>query len=203
MPLQSEIVPNRPLASNELRQIIEADVHEILGKDGMFTGQIAYGRVSYRVTVEVLFDAFTMGKHVSNTNSAARPKDKLVNNPELSAIEPHPIKNPSGDAVVSAHVRERFIASPNVARMEAGLPLTTTVREGQSLVEKKIHYEKSDVPEGSNPTFEDHDVSQEAARCLGLLADKNGVTVEELRAAAKDGLLMPDELEIVEAASAH
>jgi hypothetical protein len=168
LPLSNETVPNKPLAAHELRQIIEKDVHDILMKDGMFTGVIAYGRVSYRVTVEVLLDNIQMPRHTSLTESKARPKDVLRTQPELAAIKPHPLDPRSPEAIVTSTQRERAITSPNLARMENGLPLTVEKREGDRMVEKQVGYEASDIPALAEPGFKDTNMSEKSAGRLGM-----------------------------------
>lgn len=168
MPLNSEIIPNRPLAAHELRQIIEKDVHEILMRDGMLTGQIAYGRCSYKISYELLLDNFTIKKHIGNVVSQARPADVLRQEEELAAIKAHPLAAPSPDAVVTSGERTREIDSPNRTRIEEGLPLTTTVRQGEGLVERQIQYTPDELPERETQVH-DRDTSQESAERLGLL----------------------------------
>lgn len=191
MPLQSEIVSNKPLASHEFRQIIENHVHDILGKDGLFTGQIAYGRVSYKITVEVLCDAFQMKPHIATITSRRPANDQIAKSPELGSVEIHPMKEPSKDAIVTAHERVGEITSPNLARIEHDLPLSAGMPKrypgvlepgAEPVKEKMIAYAASEMPARATPEYVDTDVSEAAAKRLGLLADQMGTTVEELRA---------------------
>lgn len=129
-PTSKELVANRPLRGDELMKIIEADVHDVLSRDCMMTTRVAYGRVAYELRVILHMDnpAFPASEAVIKSKLAA--SDVIAQQPELAAIEPAPpLKGASEDSYVSATERHRDITSPNVSRIEHGLPITV-IRPG-------------------------------------------------------------------------
>lgn len=166
MPARSELVSNRPLRGDELAKIIEADVHDVLSRDCMMTSRVAYGRISYELRVVLHMDnpAFPQSETIIR---AKRPSDNLLDlQPELAAIEGAPplAKPLTEDAYVSATQRNRAIDSPNVARIEHGLPISV-VRQGRDTggnaisVEEGVLYPKETVEDVIVPPV-DHDLTR-------------------------------------------
>jgi hypothetical protein len=129
-PTSKELVANRPLRGDELSKIILADAAEIISHDCMLTSRVAYGRVSYEIRVILHMDnpSFPTSEVVVRSRPAA--DDVVVARPELAVIEPPPpLKAAGADSYVSATERHRDIDSPNVSRIEHGLPITV-IRPG-------------------------------------------------------------------------
>lgn len=122
MPASNETVNNRPLSGSELRQIILADVGNILDKDGMFAPHIGYGRVAYEITIKLHIDNPMYPEH--KTVVASQPAARNDPNPEKKALEAPPLRNTTDESVAMGMVRERTIDSPNAARLEHELPVT-------------------------------------------------------------------------------
>lgn len=172
MPAATEIVANKPLAGTELQQIILQDVEKALAEDCMLSGQIAYGRVSYDVRVTLHLDNPSNPRHLIRMAAKKIPADQHDKQPARIPIEGQPpLAEARRTSIVSATETHRDIPSPNAARIEAGLPLTTTRKEQGKFVEEKIHYEK-DTLDDLDPTLRSvattRDVSAAARAELGL-----------------------------------
>lgn len=156
-PTSKELVANRPLRGDELSKIIQADVAEILSRDCMLTTRVAYGRVSYTVRVVLHMDNPSFPESTSVLQSQRRSDNEVELAPELAAIEgPPPLKGATEESYVSAQERTREIDSPNVARIENGLPITV-LRPGfdtggnATTVEEQVTYPSEVVEEVSKP----------------------------------------------------
>ena len=158
MPSGKELVANRPLLGSDLKTIIMADVEKILHGDSMLTPHCAYGRVAYEVTVTLHLDNPVMPTHRTFVTSKPRSDNDKERDPSLAAIEgPPPLANPSEKAFVSSLARNRPIYSPNIARIEHGLPVTIVrkTQDGGS-VEEGVVYPK-EVLEDIAPSVTDTD----------------------------------------------
>ena len=165
MPASSERVPNSPLSGHELVEIIKKDVADILGRDGLFTSNIAFPRVSYEVRVSVHMDNPMCPKHETVIQSRIASKQQVAANPELASIETPPLAEPLTESeTVFSEETTRQVASPNMARIEAGLPIQIDKRNPDTgFMERKDIKYTGDVPEPSsvgnvsetNPTSED------------------------------------------------
>lgn len=155
MPISNERVPNKPLSGPELVQIIEKDVHDILSRDGMFNINIAFRRVSYEVRVTMHLDNPIYPEHVSTTLSRPAGKNVVEVKPELGALEPHPLADNergkpelSEDETIFSQERHREIASPNMARVEHGIPLKIDKRNMDTgVMETKEQKFIGDIPD--------------------------------------------------------
>ena len=124
MPASNERIPNKPLSGSELKEIILKDVDFVLTRDGMLSHNIAFGRVSYEVRVSIHMDNPLYPEHISVILSRAASKQQVEANPSLSSIEPTPpLKNTSDVDVVFSEEIHREISSPNMARIEASMPV--------------------------------------------------------------------------------
>ncbi len=146
MPLSSEIVSNRSLSGRELLELVVADLRAMLERDGLFSPYVAFGRIAYDVEVRLHMDNLTYPEHKSR-----------------AASRPPVLPDPSPDAIQVAKVRSREIRSPNVARIEAGLPICVQTRVGDQLVTKELHYGAEDLPV-RGPVPVDTDLSPGTAR---------------------------------------
>lgn len=160
MPASNETVPNRPLSGNELKKIILKDVDSILDKDGMFSINIAYGRVAYEITVKLHIDNPMYPEH--KTVIASRPP--ATNDPDLEkkALERAPLRNTGEEGLAVGMVRERVIDSPNAVRVEMELPVTILRKDLNDgvLKEEKVTYDNRDMPEGDKGKVVDKDISK-------------------------------------------
>lgn len=131
MPLASERIANRPLSGSEVKQRILADVKRVLDHDNMFADYLAYGSVSYKVSVEM------------STSNPFTPSVKTA--------------AASGDLDAEAELRggaelTRSITSPNTERIAMGLPLKIYNSTG---VSQEIEYGKEMIPDYQEPPVVD------------------------------------------------
>jgi hypothetical protein len=131
MPTSRELVPNKPLSGEELATIIKADLASVLAQDCMLTPRVAYGRVSYEIRVTLHMDNPMMPSSVAVVQSKLAASDAVEARPELAALNPPPpLPDASDDATVYSTERHRDIVSPNVARIEHGMPISV-IRPGR------------------------------------------------------------------------
>lgn len=163
MPTSKEVVPNKPLAGHELKQIMLKDFDNMLSGDGMFSAHIAYKRVAYEISIKLHVDNPLFPEHKNGRKS----KDPARNaSPEARTIEAPPLKNASDESQIAALKREREIDNPNGARLENGLPVNINLvnRQTGQVEEKSVTYDK----EGVTPSkVKDTDISKETAHDWG------------------------------------
>jgi len=148
MPASHEKIPNRALSGYELAQIIKKKVDEKLSRDGMFTVNIAYERVSFEVMVTVHMDNPHYPQHVSQILSTGPSKQEVAKNPELGSLETFPLSGNLEDEIVFGEETKVVIQSPNMARVENDLPILEQKLDlgtGQ-LKNRNIMY-KGDMPD--------------------------------------------------------
>lgn len=161
MPASNEIVQNRPLTGIEARKIIVADVESILGRDGLFTEYVAFGRLCYRIKVELMLDNPAYPKHETVIRSRAQAKGSLT-----PQIEPGPLVEPSAEAVTIGIERERMIDNPNAERIKRGMPLTVNQRDPNTghFAEKELMYGTDLLPPDdldTNKGMTDKDITKQ------------------------------------------
>lgn len=140
MPLASERIANRPLSGSEVKQRILADVKRVLDHDNMFADYLAYGTVSYKVTVEMATsNPFAPGVHATAASGNLDAEAELRGGAEL----------------------ERAITSPNTERIAMGLPLKVYNSTG---VSQEIAYGKEMIPDYKEPEVKDTTAAVRAKR---------------------------------------
>jgi len=193
VPTAGEIVANRPLAGSDLAKIILADVAQVLEQNGMLSGHIAYGRVSYEIRVTLHLDNPSMPSDTSAVRSVPRAHNVVAGDPALAAIEgPPPLAGADASSFVSAIERHRDIDSPNAARLAHGLPLPILRREpnGQ-IVEELVKYPSTAVPD-DYPEATDADLTRMTREAFNLpLAKESPDDTMELAPAPQPGPAAP------------
>jgi hypothetical protein len=146
VPTSKEVVSNKSLSGLELASIILADASRMLEGNGLLSGHMAFGRVSYDLTLTLHLDLPQMPESSDSVRSRQRADDEVRAKPELGAIEPMPLENATGGAVIDGSLVTRIIDSPNLARIEHGLPIEVTVmgQDGHQR-EQLIEYQPADV----------------------------------------------------------
>lgn len=142
MPTSREIVSNKPLTGSELQSIMRKDFEELLRTDGLLGGMVAFGRVSYEVRVIIHMDNYSYPTHQTSAHSRRLPGDQLADHPDLAALETGlPLSAPSPLSFVVDQELHRDINSPNVARIENGLPVTIQRRDADGgSTEQSVQY---------------------------------------------------------------
>lgn len=114
MTLATETVVNRALSGEELKTILRADFERLLEGEGLLSHYLAYGRISYDVTLRLHLD-----------NPMMRESTVVVATKKSAdgVISPPPLAGTTESAVASGTRVERSIDSPNAERLRAGIPI--------------------------------------------------------------------------------
>lgn len=155
MTTSTETVVNRALGGNELKSILRADFERLLDGEGLLSHYLAYGRISYDITLRLHLDN-PMARE-STIAVASKPSAEFLT--ELS-----PLTAPSPEAVVGATNISRSIDSPNAERLRHGLPLPVVVRQPDGTVTTE-HVKYPPQPElgPGNVTMQDASAAARAA----------------------------------------
>jgi hypothetical protein len=140
--VNTEKVPNTPLSGTELKELLKLDFQKMLDNDGLLSSHIAYGRVSYRISlIQTVGHATNPHEDVTSIESRAL---------KGTAIENHPMADPPADAVATTRTRHRVIDSPNAERVRAGLPIEVEAKDQDGSIrrEKKVYPPQPDLGEG-------------------------------------------------------
>lgn len=156
MPLSSEVVRQKPLGGLEVIELLVNDLRDLLGRDGMFAAHVGYGRLAWKIRVELQMDNISYPTHVAS-RSSQKTKEK-------EGVESFPLPEPKGKVRAKDLERSRRVESPNAARIENGLPITVQAVSQGKLVTHELKYEKEGLP--SQPAPEDLDRSKEAQAAL-------------------------------------
>ena len=191
MPTAKELVSNKPLSGVEARAILLSDFASMLESHGLFTGQMAYSRLAYEIRLTAHFDNFTLPQTQDSVRSRRRSDSAIAADPSLAAIESAPpLVAPSPGAVFTSDELHRDIQSPNVARLEHGLPVEVSVKDADGhTTERAIQY-PADYPgmESVPPTTKDVTAATRAE--LGLPPEP--VVDAEAAARAAEGMRSDD-----------
>jgi len=120
MPTGTEKVVNKALSGLELKDILRQDFERVLGGEGLLSDYIAYGRISYDITLRLHLDNPMMPE--SKMTIASKPSH------DRPTIEAAPLVAPSAEAVAAGQNLHRSIVSPNEERLRHGLPLPVITR---------------------------------------------------------------------------
>lgn len=176
MPLNTEVVANRPLSGTELQELLVRDFKTMLESDGALTNYAAYGRVSYRLELRLFLDNPATPSSVSVLESRRASQQQVAESPELEALVTVPQPDPSKAIdltratdrfLVRGRQRTRRIESPNRVRIENGLPIKVTSRDqGGEVVEREVKYNIEDLPPAPEGAagVEDREMSREELR---------------------------------------
>lgn len=162
-PTGSEIVTNKPLTGAELAKLILADFERLLLNDGLLSPNLAYGRITYEITLTKHMDNFMLP-----TDRSFIVSRKLNDSP----VEDGPtLKDPSSEAILDAQRITRTIDAPNMERVRTGIPVPVEVRQQDgTMTTEKIYYPvPEDLGEGN---IKSEDVTDEVRTRLGLPPDK-------------------------------
>lgn len=137
MPSSNERVVNRALSGTEMKELIRADFEKLLANEGLLSDYMAYGRVSWTITLKLHMDNYLNPESESQTSSR----------PEQPGVESFPLENTTGKDVRTAVEAKRTVTSPNQERIRAGMPVPVAVRQhdGTTTIEH-VNYPK-DVAE--------------------------------------------------------
>lgn len=162
MPTSKEVVPNRPLAGHELRDIMLKDFTAMISGDGMFSAHMGYRRVAYEISIKLHLDNPLHPEH----KNKRRSKEPAKNADEITKLTAAYPMQPGEDVVAAGVTRAREIDSPNAARIEFDLPVTIQHmdRTTGEIKDKQVQYDKA----GVTPTrVRDTDTSDDAVKDWG------------------------------------
>lgn len=125
-----EVVHNRALSGEELKDILRANFEKLLANEGMLSHYIAFGRVSYDMTLRLHVDNPYMPEIQTGTKSKLAAWNEVQENPNLAVLETPPLIGPSAEASVGATNLHHDITSPNEERLRHGMPIPI-IREQQ------------------------------------------------------------------------
>lgn len=129
MPTTNEIVTNKPLSGLELREIIRSDFERLLDGEGLLSHYLAYGRISYDLTLRLHLD--NPMQRESSVSIASKPHADTI-------IEAPPLKDTTAEAVASGTNVRRDITSPNAERLRHGLPVPVTTRGADGTTQQEM-----------------------------------------------------------------
>lgn len=153
--MSQEVIQNKALSGTELREIVMKDLGSMLDQDGMLAMHIAYGRVGYEITVKFHTNRPVEPTWQNRTTSRKATVQELELRPGLGldALDSFPLKDAEEDAVAFGLQRTREITSPNLTRIQEGLPIAIAAREADGEVkEKDVMYSLDDLPAGMEKT---------------------------------------------------
>ncbi len=136
-------------------------MHEVLSKSGMFTSYIAYGRASYKITVDLHLANPSTPKATVTVRSRKPSRSVDPADPMHTIEDEPPLVDPGPDSAVVRLERDREITSPNATRIESGMPIEAQTFKDGKLVTRQIKYDPADVPQQPLPV--DRDLSDKLA----------------------------------------
>lgn len=183
MPTAKEIVQNKPLAGQELKQIIISDFTKMLDKQPIFNGIAAFGRVAYELSLKLHVDNPFVPDQTFTQRSRIRSAGELRVDPAQAAIEgPFPLAGPSDESLIVGAELSRNVESPNRVRVEHGIPIPVNVKDQKGQIhEKLVTYPVDQMPPEQVPSVRGKDTSEQVAETAGFpdaaAPDLNQVTI--------------------------
>lgn len=159
-PTAREVIANKPLAGDEVRELLRADFERLLDAEGLLSHYMAYGRLGWSLTLALHLDNPMRPESVTEILS----RGAAINQPEIAAVEgAPPLANPSEEDIASALTLERTVTSPNVERLRNGLPVTIDVRQQDGTTsQQKVDYPPDPSLGEGDVTITDHSSEQRA-----------------------------------------
>jgi hypothetical protein len=151
-PTGRENVVNKMLGGEEIKSILRADFEKLLEGESLLSHYIAYGRLSYDLTLRLHLDNPMRPEsevRIASKSNAAAPQ-----------VAPPPLSDPSKESVASGTNLHRDIKSPNEERLRHGLtlPVVTTGPDG-TIQTEQVKYPPS--PELGPGTIAITDITKE------------------------------------------
>ena len=174
MPTSNETIPNKALSGAELKAIMKEKFAHLLSNDSMLSDHLAYGRISYDITIRLDFDNPYYAMPIVNTIASSPVGKNIVKSaPELEAIESGPpLKAPHTDKRMSSGTKIRHeINNPNKERLAHGMSVPVDVKRNDgSIRTESIDYPRqmlSDKGLGQSNVVVT-DISEQTRRELGV-----------------------------------
>jgi len=168
MPTSNETIPNKALSGAELKAIMKEKFAHLLANDSMLSDHLAYGRISYDITIRLDFDSPYYAMPIVNTIASSPVGRNIVepNNPELAAIESGPpLKGPHTDKrMISGTNIRHEITNPNKERLAHGMSVPVDVKRNDG----SVRTESIDYPRQGQSNIMVTDISEQTRRELGV-----------------------------------
>ena len=163
MPTARETTTNTALSGAELKPMLREDFDRVIDAEGLLNDYVAYGRVCYRITVELMVegpsdDVNPKPPHETYIESRAAARDLIARVPGFAAITSPPLANPSPStsAVTAGTALFRRIISPNAERLRTGTPVRVLVRQQDGTTDQQmVKYPRPDDAGDGDVTVED------------------------------------------------
>jgi len=133
-PTANEVISQKPLSATEIKEILRLDLERLLEGEGLLSHYMAYGRISYDLTLRLHMDNPMMPESKVTVTSKPAP----------------PLADPSPEAVASGTNVHRNISSPNAERLRHALPVPVSVKgqDGTTQTEFIKYPPQPDLGEG-------------------------------------------------------
>jgi hypothetical protein len=166
--VNTETIPNKALSGAELKKIMMEKFAHLLHNDTMLGDYMAYGRISYDITLRMHIDnPSSSGLVVDTIASSPVGKNIISAMPEMEALESGPpLKGPlTNKSTASGSRVTHVVTSPNSERLAHELPVPVESRKGDgSIRTEQVKYPKQ--PPLDNVKLED--ITAETKRELGV-----------------------------------
>ena len=160
MPTARETTANTAMSGAELKTLLAEDAARLFAEEGLLNDYVAYGRICYRLTLELIVEGpaetRALGETFIESRSAAREAISRV--PAFAAICPPPLRDPppAPSAVTAGTSLFRRIISPNAERLRTGLPVPVLVRQQDGTTDQqRVTYPRPDDAGDGDVTVDD------------------------------------------------
>lgn len=170
-PSSRETVVNRALSGTELKKIVLSDMQRLVDNEGLLSDHIAFGRVSYRISLTTFVDDPTTPKSTIDIESRPIAHNlRRRRDDALEVIEKFPLAEPSTTAEIGQLDLTRVIDSPNAERLREGMPIPVLTRghDGTTQMEN-ITYPPGSFPETGAGEMMIEDATKMARQRWGLV----------------------------------
>src|SRR5215472_1629342 len=133
-PTASEVVPNKPLVSTELRELMLRDFEKLLDGWSLLNSIASFGRLSWQIKVTLVTEQSTQESVIE---SRQHPVNMIIGEGRLARsvpapeqyrnVEAHPLK--SALARAASRTLTHAVTSPNAERLREGLEVPVDVRQ--------------------------------------------------------------------------
>jgi hypothetical protein len=158
-----ETVVNKALTGSEVKELLRRDFERQLASEGLLSEYISYGRVSWDIRLRLHMTNWMNPESESVLPSRPIATNLVDTDPALAAVEAPPLSlSPGEESIVSASELTHSIDSPNLERVNSGMPIPVMVKQHDGTVsEQKVTY--PEPPDGTPaPDITIQDQSAEA-----------------------------------------
>lgn len=159
-PTASEVVPNRPLTSLEVRDLLHRDFEKMLDGFSTLGSMASFGRVSWQIKLTFVTET---GQQDSFIDSRPHAVNIIVGEGRRAESKPAPeqYKNIAQHPLKSALSRAagisltRHATSPNAERLRNGLPVPVDVKQSDGQVRQETIQYQPDPAMPENVTIQE------------------------------------------------